>query len=486
MSSQPTTPFAKAHKQSVATMRDMWKAADDATYGEMPKYDENPIGWTSRMRAQMATSHIMKRAGLGTKDMNTRNILADTMARLEEQYCMGDENAAWSQLRKEVKAHIHHRRRMRDDNARYAAKRKESIEYGKSLGMTDSEISSQLILTPRGLNYAERCKIVFDSFVMAHPRKTEKSIRDTFDKTKETAVSDLNDTLTAVADDQAAQDELTKVNWNKFWESVRNAAHDLPVENIHNYTHAFFGNVSSVKDVGKTPNVMLAEIGQHFSKVRSGKAELLSLKVPDLPPTENATKKADEPTSSQTSTNNSVALKTVPESGTKKAIVESETKPVQHLLKVYPANFGSVIHRGYKFSVTLCSDDATWDDAIRLMNIFVDNAIISDDCKVQAQPANVASVPAPSNITQMTPPAPAPVPSAAPATNGSGSYPIAEVKKVVDEGKTRIELFSRAGDEKPAGAVRTAGDIAIVVFLVILVGLTVFMLFHLMLRRRTE
>jgi hypothetical protein len=76
-------------------------------------------------------------------------------------------------------------------------------------------------------------------------------------------------------DELTAPVETPSENWGPWWASMRNAAHDLDITELHAYVHKFFDDVASVKDTGKSQNDMLIEFGKHCSMVRSGKAELL-------------------------------------------------------------------------------------------------------------------------------------------------------------------------------------------------------------------
>lgn len=119
---------------------------------------------------------------------------------------------------------------------------------------------------------------------------------------------------------------------------------------------------------------------------------------------------------------------------------------------VYPFEHGSVIYKGIRFSVTLRLG-GRFADALPLMDDFVkahESKLIEIDpaCLIN-RPATVMLPPAPSAS------APAPVPVApAPAANSGGTVHVAAIKKIVDEGKTRYELFSGMTSEKPALTVR--------------------------------
>lgn len=187
------------------------------------------------------------------------------------------------------------------------------------------------------------------------------------------------------------------------------------------------------------------------------------LKNPSMSSTENEdTQNALEGASSDTS---GVPVQGSTSNATEAAL-ESVEKPKQQEssqmsespVVVYPKSDGSIVYEGVKFSVTF-REGGTWAAAFPLMKEFlVHRELIARNCLEDVAQAM------PSNITQMTPPvAPSAPPVSAAASAGSGTYPVVEVKKIVDEGKTRIALFSRAGDENPAGAVRRPGDIALLV-----------------------
>ncbi len=228
----------KSHAEQVDMFRSANAAADIVEYGEMPDYKTNDIGWTSRMRARMATSKDMRRTGLGKKDMNFNVILNDVITHLTEQGCMGDEKAAWRQLHSDVKAYIHNRRRSRDENKRYVEERQRVVEYGKSLGMTDSEISAGMVGTSRGLNYEGRCRDHFDYYVKMHPREAAPAVAaqhapdpdkldDWFGPKENRNVTEVNEMLTGVSNAQAEQDKPAVNDWitdggkrKRFWGTI--------------------------------------------------------------------------------------------------------------------------------------------------------------------------------------------------------------------------------------------------------------------------
>ncbi len=120
---------------------------------------------------------------------------------------------------------------------------------------------------------------------------------------------------------------------------------------------------------------------------------------------------------------------------------------------VYPADFGSILYKGIKFSVTLRAG-GTFDMAVKLMDEFVAHKeLIAPSCLVQAtaapnvipmaQPA-AAALPMAAGQAAPIPAAPA---GAAPDSKGripgtTGTDAITGVKKMVDNGKTIIELWA--------------------------------------------
>lgn len=153
-----------------------------------------------------------------------------------------------------------------------------------------------------------------------------------------------------------------------------------------------------------------------------------------------------------------------PSSPVKVASVEPETKPVmaypESPVVVYPFEYGSVIYRGIRFSVTLRLG-GTFAMALPLMEDFVkahDGKLIELDpaCLIN-RPATVMLPPAPAPTATA---APAPVPAAAPVAPASdgGSVRIVEVKKVQDEGKTQYHLFDAPGSDRPAFRLRIEND----------------------------
>lgn len=185
-----------------------------------------------------------------------------------------------------------------------------------------------------------------------------------------------------------------------------------------------------------------------------------------------ALEKADVSQPQATTADNSVPSNLVPEKAPKSGIEESESKVSQHLLKVYPVDFGSIIHKGIRFSVTLCSDDATWDDAVRLMDQFAAHAeCISETCKVGATPAK------PANMTTLPAPTlPAPASAAIGERDSAGRVPgmpgttvVTGVKRIKDEGKVIIELW--AGGQYAEHRLSQASEHAFIAMLTNLDGL---------------
>src|SRR6185436_13482101 len=147
---------------------------------------------------------------------------------------------------------------------------------------------------------------------------------------------------------------------------------------------------------------MLTELKKHFDAVKAGTEKLL---------TENAPEGVNsEPSAIPVPGSTSNATEAAPVS-VEKLKQKENVEVTQHLLKVYPVNFGSTYYKGVKFSVTLCSADATWADAVTLMDEFIAHKeCIAPDCFVQV--SNVPPMPQPATtapvLPQSAPPAAAP------------------------------------------------------------------------------
>lgn len=257
------------------------------------------------------------------------------------------------------------------------------------------------------------------------------------------------DALSARLNELAAQqsgDELTAPapaeDWGDFWVSVKNLAKGLidKPEALRDYVHNFF-DVVSVKDTGKNRGQMLMELKAHFTAVWDERAELKK----------TAVKKADTSQPQATTADDSVPSKIEPKNPSNLGIQESERQVFQPLLKVYPADFGSIVYKGIKFSVTM-GDGATFDMALRLMEEFAAHAdMIIPTCKVSAQPSNVSQMPvAPQLPTTNSAPQAAPQVGGKPDNKGrvpgqTGVDVITALEKQVNNGNEIICLWKQNG-----------------------------------------
>src|SRR5258706_915424 len=504
---QPITQFAKAHQQSLDTIKRAWAAADEVTYGPMPSYAENSIGWRSRMRTLMATSKIVQRVGLGLNNENLRIILDEIFAQLEQMDCIGNEDMAWPELRKQVRVHLKRRRLVKWARVEQQERRDEITAYGKLLDIPQAEISRTMLRVrtvssqwiaecKRELDVWKRqhaeplpdtSKVYADGFVSdtttatatmkeheaaeAKRKAKQPSVLDVAfprdangepiglesDKVDDPATQALNAKLETLVGADDAPDELTIVIWS---------AVDAPIEKqqmlafkhyereLHNIDLKADVTAHILKTLGEP---LGSHIEAHGIALTCGKLQedlnSFTLSVDAIISNGKATPRDDSKINEAKPATTTNQLMQPPVQAEEKrnsgpVVKQGNVDMPQRLLKVYPADFGSIIHKGIKFSVTLCSDDATWEDAVALMDRFAVHAdAITAECKVQSQPANVTALPQTSTAPALPPPAGAPPAPGTPDSAGRvpgmiGNTVITGVKKVVNEGRTIIELWA--------------------------------------------
>lgn len=393
-------------------------ALDKAMGWDLPDYNADQHVWTERMKGRM--SGRMMSYGIALNNTRDR-IIKMVLVLANERGVMGDERKTWRCFVRVWRDYLHEKKETALETL---------LADGAARGMTEDEIYG-ILRTARADNGGKL------NFRDLRDRDKYGQAFQKFALEKQKAIDAQNEQsrreFAAITEDR---DVITDAMIDEHELNPDKIVFALPA-----HLAKSFGNTAGLHVRKIFDGAIDTWLSTHNNDTRLAWRLTLQYELKNGP-IENAPESPDlEPSAIPVQGSPSNAPEAAPVS-VENLKQKENVEVTQHLLKVYPVNFGSTYYKGVKFSVTLCSADATWADAVTLMDEFVAHKeCIAPDCFV-----------APSNVTPMVQQQTAPTqPSATPAVQGNKPVQSEQIVKVQRE-------FDQKGKFEYTGLYVTMGN----------------------------